>query len=277
MSPGTRTMCAGMGLLLCLLPAPVRADEGTATPLSQEPAQETARADQSDAAALFDEGNRLYQAGDFEGALAAYLRIRDSGLESGDLLYNIGNAYFKLGELGPAILFYERARGALPHDESVRANLELARSLTVDRVTPLPGFWLTSVVRWWVDLVPRGLLIGIVALGYLLAAGGLFLRILGVGSRHLGRGLIVAGGVVTLVFGANLLVRELGLWRPERGVMLASETPVQSAPASDPSLQLFSVHEGTIVRIDRRSEEWLEIVLEDGKVGWVRSDSLETI
>ena len=59
--------------------------------------------------------------------------------------------------------------------------------------------------------------------------------------------------------------------------MMSAQTPVQSAPADDPSLQLFTVHEGTVVRIDRRAEEWLEVVLEDGKVGWVRSGTLETI
>ncbi len=59
--------------------------------------------------------------------------------------------------------------------------------------------------------------------------------------------------------------------------MMSEQTPVQSAPAADPSLQLFTVHEGTVVRIDRRSEDWVEVVLEDGKVGWVHTGTLETI
>ena len=54
--------------------------------------------------AFFDEGNRRYQEGDYAGAVELYERILESGLESGELHYNLGNAWFRLGELGPAIL-----------------------------------------------------------------------------------------------------------------------------------------------------------------------------
>ena len=58
---------------------------------------------------------------------------------------------------------------------------------------------------------------------------------------------------------------------------MAEETAVQSAPSGDSALQIFAVHEGTKVRTDRRSEAWVEIILEDGKVGWIRADQLEPI
>ena len=51
-----------------------------------------------------------YQESDFEGALSSYLRVVEAGLESGEVYYNIGNAYFKVGDLARAILYYERAR-----------------------------------------------------------------------------------------------------------------------------------------------------------------------
>ena len=50
----------------------------------------------------------------------------ESGLESGELHYNLGNAWFRLGELGPAILHYERARRSMPRDDDLAANLALA-------------------------------------------------------------------------------------------------------------------------------------------------------
>ena len=241
--------------------------------------QEAPAPDQGAPADRFQAGNQLYQAGDYQGALDAYLGLYDEGLESGDLHYNIGNAYFKLGELGRAILFYERARLELPGDESARANLELARSLTADQITPLPGFWLPRVVSWAVRLVPRGWLIALVTLGYLALAASLLLRLLspGPGSRPWTARVAVASAALTLVFGVNLLIREFEIGRAERGVILQTETAVQSAPSADPALQLFTIHEGTVVRIDRRSDEWFEIVLEDGKVGWIRAGDLETI
>ena len=248
--------------------APVSAT-GLATP--QEAAPAPAPADR------FQAGNRLYQAGDHAGALDAWLGLYEDGFESGELHYNIGNAYFRLGELGRAILSYERARIALPRDESVRTNLELARSLTADQITPLPGFWVPRVVRWAVQLVPRGGLIAILALGYLGLASILLYRLLSTRPPYWTRHAVVAAAALTLVVGTNLLIREFGIGRAERGVILQTEAAVQSAPSDDPSLQLFTIHEGAVVRIDRRSSDWLEIVLEDGKVGWVRAGDLETI
>ena len=122
--------------------------------------------------AFFDEGNQRYQNGDFDGAVASYARILEAGLESGDLYYNLGNTYFKRGEIGPAILYYERARRLMPADEDLLANLALARQLTADEITPLPQFWLFRAVRWWVDLVPRSALAWLVGLAYLVVAGG---------------------------------------------------------------------------------------------------------
>ena len=229
--------------------------------------------------AFFDEGNRLYQEGDYAGAVELYERILESGVESGELHYNLGNARFRLGELGPAILHYERARRLMPRDGDLTANLELARSLTVDRVTPLPGFWLFRVARWWVDLLSRPVLLGMVTLAWLTAMGALIVAILGRGESlgRWARRVAATAGVVTVFFGVSLLARELEIGRPDEAVIMAEEVAVHSAPSDDEELLIFSVHEGTKVRVERRSDAWVEIVLADGKVGWVRSDRLVLI
>ncbi len=228
---------------------------------------------------LFDEGNRLYQQGDYHGALGSYMRIVDAGLESGELYYNIGNAYFKLGDLGHSLVYYERARRLLPHDDDLLANLELARSLTADEITPLPGFWLFRVVAWWVNLLAEPLLVVVVAAAYLVSTGALTVVILKRGTVLAAWGRWVAGAAaaVLVVFGSNLAVRELGIGQSPEAIVLAEEVGVHSAPTDDSSLLVFTIHEGTKVRIDRSADDWLEIVLADGKVGWVRSDGLEII
>ena len=228
---------------------------------------------------FYQEGNRLYQEGDFEAALASYLRMVEAGFESGEVYYNIGNTYFKLGELAPSILYYERARRLLPGDEDVQANLDLARSLTVDEIEPLPRFWLFSAVDWWVGLLPRTLLIAVVAASYLVGTGVLLLLILGRRAPVAvwGGRIALASGAVFLLFGLNLAVREYELGRAREAVVLQPRVDVMSAPLDDETLAVFTVHEGTKVRIDRLSEEWAEVVLEDGRVGWVPVGVLETI
>ena len=228
---------------------------------------------------FYQEGNRLYQEGDFEEALASYLGLVEAGFESGEVYYNIGNAYFKLGDLAQAILYYERARRLLPGDEDVQANLDLAHSLTVDEIEPLSRFWLFAAVTWWIDLLPRTLLIAVVAASYLVGTGVVLLLILKRGAPVAvwGRRIALTSGVVFLLFGLNLAVREFEVGRAQEAIVLQPEVDVKSAPLDDETLTVFTVHEGTKVRIDRLSEEWAEVVLEDGRVGWVPVEVLETI
>ena len=226
--------------------------------------------------AFFDEGNRLYQAGDFDGALDRYLRILDEGLESGDLYYNIGNTYFKRGELGPAILYYERARRLMPGDDDLLANLALARSMTADEIVPRPQFWLFRAAGWWVALLPRAALTWLVALAWVTAVGGAAIVVLrpAAGLVIRARRIALTAAALTLVFGLNLLVRELGLDAGDEAIVVADAVEVQSAPSDDPALQIRAVHAGTKVVVDRRADEWVEIVLEDGVVGWIRAAQL---
>ena len=228
--------------------------------------------------ALFDEGNRLYQDGDFGGAAASYAAVLEGGFESAAVYYNLGNAHFRLGELGQAVLNYERAAREDPSDENVRVNLALVNQMLQDRIEPLPRFWMLSVFDWWMGLVPRGWLRISVAVGYLLLGAVAVLLVLG---RPRGWGTALrrsayAVGVVTLVLGATLLVRETGLAEAEEAVVMAPEARVLSAP-SDEGLTVFTLHEGTKVRIDRRAGDWAEIVLADGKVGWLQLVQLEVI
>ena len=225
------------------------------------------------------QGNQYYQDGEYDAAVQAYEAVLDAGFESGDLYYNVGNAYFKSGDLGRSILAWERALVRLPGNPDVLANLDLARSLTTDAVEPLPRFWLLSVVSWWIDLLPRGVLATLVAMAWLALTGGAMVRILARGEwfRRIGHGLAVGGGVAIVVLGTNLLVREFGVGQRERAVILAEAVAVRSAPAEDDDLTLFEVHEGTRVRIDQRTGEWAEVVLDDGKVGWVPLDVMGVI
>ena len=228
---------------------------------------------------LVERGNLLYQQEDYTSAIGSYEAVLTAGFESADLYYNLGNAYFKSGDLGRAILSWERALVRAPGSTDVVANLELARALTADAVEPLPRFWLFDVLRWWVELVPRGLLIGIVAFGWLTLSAGAVARILSRSPdvRRLGGRVLIAGAAIVLVLGTNLTVRELGIGQPERAVILAESVPVRSAPATDDNLTLFEVHEGTRVRVDQRAGSWAEVVLDDGKVGWIEARAMETI
>src|SRR3989338_2888126 len=77
---------------------------------------------------LLYQANAHYEKGEYSRAIEEYIRILDGGLESGNLYYNIGNSFLKLGKTGYAILCYERAKRCIPADSDLKSNLNYARS-----------------------------------------------------------------------------------------------------------------------------------------------------
>lgn len=228
---------------------------------------------------LFAEGNRLYREGDFAGAIASYGSVAEGGFESASLYYNLGNAHFRVGEIARAVLNYERALRLDPGNDDIRANLALVNQRLQDRIEPLPRFWLVAAFDWWMGLIPQGVLKAAVAGCYLILGGAAVLIVLRrpMGWRWALTRVAFAATVATVLLGATLLVRETGLGQRAEAVVMAPEARVLNAPSEDAGLTLFTLHEGTKVRIDRRAGEWAEVVLADGKVGWLPLEVLGVI
>lgn len=91
---------------------------------------------------LFDLANQAYEADDIERAVAYYRAIEERGLVNGHLYFNMGNAYFRMGDFGRAILYYEKARVLHPRDRDLLHNLAYTRTFLIDRESDgdrLPG------------------------------------------------------------------------------------------------------------------------------------------
>lgn len=234
-----------------------------------------ARADQNDE--WFRQANDQYRNGHFQEALDTYQRILDGGFESGALYYNMGNCHYRLGHLGESILFYEKARRLIPEDEDLEANLALTEAKTIDKITPLPRFWLREGLEILVFWFPRGLVWALLAVAYMGAVAAWIARILSGRSKirlWMGRmtlGLVLAGVGLAGILGIRALLSE-----QKEGVVLADSVKAFSGPGEE-GAQVFVLHEGTRVRLDKRSGEWVEVTLADGNVGWIPDDALAEI
>ena len=104
---------------------------------------------------VFQQGNSLYQQGNFAGAIERYESILSTGMANGDLYFNLGNAYYKQGNMGKAILQYERALRIMPGDDDLRHNLQLANLQLVDRIDPTPRLFVWDLwdgIKAWFSL-----------------------------------------------------------------------------------------------------------------------------
>lgn len=227
---------------------------------------------------LWDKANTAYINGDYHAAAELYEQILAQGLTSVKLYYNLANAYFKEDRLGKAVLFYHRALRLAPGNEDIRYNLSVAEARTKDNIERIPEFFLTTWMRgvrhtmsctaWSVlSLVLLAAML-VLFLCYLLAQR-LSLRKAGF------YGTLVAALLFMLTSWFALGERREMLDDTQAVVMPAS-TAVKSSPDKS-STDLFVLHEGTVVEITDRLDAWCEIMIADGKKGWVECRKIETI
>ncbi len=231
---------------------------------------------QDDSVRQFQEANETYSEGKIDQALHQYLGLVEQGFSSGPLLYNIGNCYYRRGETGRAILFFERARRLIPGDDDLLHNLALSRLNVVDKITPMPEFWLLRIWKGLILLLPHKLLSTILTVSWLGFVASLILWLLG--SSAWGRRAVPAAGLLLVILVLSMILLG-GQWWYRSGtteaVVLAESVRAFGSPGG--GVEVFVLHEGVKVRIDEIRDEWYEIVLADGNHGWVRGDDLEVI
>ena len=104
----------------------------------------------SDYGSLYKKANEQYKKAQYQDAVKSYTQIVDDGCKSEAVYFNLGNAYFKLGDISSALLYYEKAHKLAPGDEDINFNIYFANSKTPDKVEPAPAFFVT---QWWHSII----------------------------------------------------------------------------------------------------------------------------
>lgn len=231
---------------------------------------------QTNAQALFEQGNSAYQTDSFEVALNHYLQIpQQLGQHNAALHYNLGNTYYKLGNLGKAILYYQRALQLKPGDEETLQNLAIAQEKTVDKFEELPQTLVRSAYMGLLTLLsPNGWAVAsLVAFALLLLGLGFYFF-----SRYGRAGFVTAAAGLGL--GLMALFLAYGHQRYQqnnkKAVVLSASAYVKSGPASGAE-DVLILHEGTTATVLQSFENWRKIRLPDGKLGWIPASDIETL
>lgn len=230
-------------------------------------------------AATKAEGDKAYQENKFEDAIKIYEEVLATEGESAALYYNLGNSYYKTKNIAKAVLNYERALLLKPGDADIRFNLDLARSKTVDQVTPASEVF---IVRW-INALTDSMsekewgTTGIVT--FLLLLAGLALYIFGnrLALKKIGFTAAVVFLVVCVCSNVFASKQKDKVVERKVAVVMDPTITVKSTP-NESGTDLFVLHEGTKIYIkDNSMKGWKEIRLEDGKEGWLPTSAIEVI
>jgi tetratricopeptide (TPR) repeat protein len=213
----------------------------------------------------FETANKLYEEGKFAEAASAYEELTKSGEASAALYFNLGNAFFKSGQIGRAIAAYRQAEQISPRDPDLRANLQFARNQTPSP-TLAPSRWQLWLSRLTLNEWT------------LLAAGALWLWLLLLALlqwrptlKPTLRGYLYVIAAIGLLLSACVLLALRQTRFTRTAIVVVREATVRFGPLSE-SPSAFTVHDGAELRVLDQKDEWLQVSAGPRRTGWLRRD-----
>lgn len=227
---------------------------------------------------LLQKANELYTKDQFKQSIDVYNQILMTNLESPEVYFNLGNAYYKTGQYTLSILNYERAKLLSPDDEDIAFNLQVANQKVVDSIQELPGIF---IVRWWDSLVnsqttDTWAVMSIISFFVFLVLLGFYFF---AKTSEVKRLTFWSGSFLLLftISGWTFAAKQKSrLVNHTFAIVMQPTVTIKSSP-SEKGTNLFVIHEGLKVRITDKLGDWLEIRLADGNKGWLLTESIERI
>jgi tetratricopeptide (TPR) repeat protein len=217
-------------------------------------------------ARTFLDGIKDYKENRFAEAAAAFSKVAGEGIKNGKLYYNLGNAYLKNGDIGNAMLWYERALKLLPHDPDLKFNFEYAQSLTKDEKgdKELP---LVRILFFWKYLLSRAQIQWAAIIFNLIFWVLMTIRLIRRKNRFQTIGHLIL--TLGLIFTLTAVYNDYESTFIKDAVILPAKVSIRSG-LTDDATELFVLHAGAKVRIDKEKDDYIRIAFSDGKIGWIK-------
>lgn len=229
---------------------------------------------------LFFKANQYYFKGEFDKALENYeLIINRFDFKSlfvsnkcGEVFYNMGNCFYRLGQTGRSILNYERAKMFLPRDADLNYNMSLVKDKVVDDVVIKENI-ISGIFFWVKSFTVKEIFFVFSFVNFFLF---LFFGIrLFYKSEWTFYGLVFFL-ILWLICAGSLCLKICQIKYDDRVVIIDKEVDVLAGPDYKETL-LFKLHEGTIAMFERKEYGFVLIRIQDNKRGWVPLTSTKNI
>ncbi|MEW6360053.1 MAG: tetratricopeptide repeat protein [Planctomycetota bacterium] len=237
----------------------------TVTPLLADDAQE-----------IFNKANEAYAKGQslageqrqaeamerFGEAARLYEEILASDFVSWPVLYNLGNAHYRQGRIGKAIVNYRRSERLAPRNPAVKANLQQAKQQIRDRElsSDLPSFFRSLLFCYYGLNINEAttLALSLYLIFCLCELGYIFTK------HRRAKHATSVFLVLTIVSTTSLLLKFRSENHRPPGVVIAPECPVRVGPGEEQHV-LFTAHEGADILVmeerpsDTPEKRWLKV------------------
>ncbi len=229
-------------------------------------------------AQLWNKANDAYSMGEYESAYNDYKKIEEGGMHSYKLYYNMGNACYKMGNNGKAILYYEKALKMNPAGEDAKINLQIAKLQTLDKIEVVPEFILSTWIKDVRNMLSSNgwayITIALLAVTAILML--LFRFAPTTGQRKFSfvmACVVFLFAIFTVLFAVSLRTNANS---KDKAIVMVPVSNIKSAPNATGN-NLFILHEGSKVKILEEAGRWCRIEISDGRQGWMPLADVEII
>ncbi|MFI3302362.1 MAG: competence protein [Rikenellaceae bacterium] len=246
--------------------------------LSESHAEQAVSMEEVSPEELWKRGTNAYVNNEFAKAVEYFSQIESRGLYSLPLYYNLGNGYFKMGDIAHSLLYLYKAQRLDPSDSDTKYNIEVVQAQTKDKIEAIPQFILAE----WNEVIGSSLsimgwsIISLVAWCGVLAFLILFILSKQLERRKMGFYGMVLCGVVMFLSTSYAIGERDEVVNDREAVVMSQSLSAKSSPTTT-ATELFILHAGTKVGVISSLEGWSQIVIADGRQGWVESKLLEVI
>ena len=226
---------------------------------------------------LFSQGNNAMIAEKYDDALQLYESILEIGYHDSNLYYNLGNAYYRLHYIGHAIWAYSQASILAPRDIDIQHNLDVTLARRIDRIELPESFFLLKMYRAIKSNLTLREWIVLGSIILLFQSMWVFGLQFGWFRGNMSQSILTGLMVLTLGIHGIAADKYFQNNRTNTGVVIANGVDAYSGPFYGENTVLFRINEGSLADIKQSQKDWVEIILIDGKKGWIPSESIRTL
>ena len=220
---------------------------------------------------LFNEGNKAYNAADYENAISLYEQTIKMGKHSAELYYNLGNANYRLNKVAESIYYFEKAKLMRPKDKDILTNSAFANNMTIDAIEKIPISQIDQINKFIIGIFSFEIwtyftlillwIFTILFLGYLFFIRTILKR----------RFFFSSLGILLLFIFSFSITYSIDQNEKNRkfAILFSKQIDIWSEPNQQGD-RLFVLHEGTKVQLLDSLEEWQKIRIANGSEGWIK-------
>lgn len=226
----------------------------------------------------FESANNLYKNGKYEQAIVAYNTILSSKMQSSEVYFNLGNCYYKLNKVAPAIYNYEKALVLKPNDAQALNNLRFAQKRTVDEIKVIPKVGFAKLLRDFTSIYNYNTW-GYITIGFsvlfLLAFLGYYFSQNSVVKRVFFFTIFLV--IIALIISILAAIFERDQFKNDKPAIVFDEMVDIKKEPQAASKTVIVVHEGAKLYVIETMNSWKKVQLTDGTEGWIEKSAIREV